>query len=74
MHCAIRTKDGDGPWLPCLRQPVLADPDGALLCVEQLPRGTPPSARPARRRPTRLTTDCCTEERRFSWIICCGRP
>ena len=33
-RCSIRTKVGNGPWLPCLQQPVMPDPDGAYLCAE----------------------------------------
>lgn len=35
-HCALRTKDGDGPWLACLHQPTVLDPDGEWLCLAHL--------------------------------------
>lgn len=35
-HCALRTKDGAGPWTPCPEPAVMVDPDGDALCAEHL--------------------------------------
>jgi hypothetical protein len=30
--CVIRTKEGEGPWLPCPEPALAVDPDGDALC------------------------------------------
>jgi hypothetical protein len=34
--CALRTKDGDGPWCPCPFPASAIDPDGDPLCAQHL--------------------------------------
>jgi|KBSSwiStaDraftv2_1062776.scaffolds.fasta_scaffold1090498_2 hypothetical protein len=35
-HCVIRTREGDGPWVPCPAPVAMVDFDGDALCEDHL--------------------------------------